>query len=64
VAQTVTIGEQKVSPESLKFSATPTPKVQNPSDSTALFQSGKFCNLLMVNAEKRDAKIKKWGDAN
>jgi len=37
VAQTVTIGEQKVSPESesLKFSATPTltPQVQNPSDS-------------------------------
>jgi len=38
VAQTVTIGEQKVSPESesLKFSATPTPQVENPSDSTAL----------------------------
>ena len=35
VAQTVTIGEQKVSQESesLKFSATPTPQVQNPSDS-------------------------------
>jgi len=35
VAQTVTIGEQKVSPESesLKFSTTPTPQVQNPSDS-------------------------------
>jgi len=42
VAQTVTIGEQKVSPESesLKFSATPTPQVQNPSDfdSTALIE--------------------------
>ena len=38
MAQTVTIGEQKVSPESesLKFSATPTPQVENPSDSTAL----------------------------
>jgi len=36
VAQTVTIGEQKVSPESesLNFSATPTPQVQNPSDSS------------------------------
>jgi len=41
VAQTVTIGEQKVCPESesLKFSATPTPQVENSSDSdsTALF---------------------------
>jgi len=36
VAQTVTIGEQKVWSESLKFSATPTPQVENPSDSTAL----------------------------
>jgi len=36
VAQTVTIGEQKVCPksESLKFSATPTPQVENPSDSS------------------------------
>jgi len=35
VAQTVTIGEQKVCPESesLKFSTTPTPHVENPSDS-------------------------------
>jgi len=35
VAQTVTIGEQKVCPESesLKFSTTPTPQVENPSDS-------------------------------
>ena len=35
VAQTVTIGEQKVFPESesLKFSTTPTPQVENPSDS-------------------------------
>jgi len=35
VAQTVTIGEQMVCPESesLKFSATPTPQVENPSDS-------------------------------
>jgi len=35
VEQTVTIGEQKVCPESesLKFSATPTPQVENPSDS-------------------------------
>jgi len=40
VTQKVTIGEQKVYPESesLKFSATPTPQVENPShsDSTAL----------------------------
>jgi len=38
VAQTVTIGEQKVSTESepLKFFATPTHQVENPSDSTAL----------------------------
>jgi len=36
MAQTVTIGEQKVCPEleSLKFSATPTPQVENPSDSS------------------------------
>jgi len=35
VAQTVTIGEQKVFPESesLKFSTTPTPQVENSSDS-------------------------------
>jgi len=35
VAQTVTTGEQKVysESESLKFSATPTPQVENPSDS-------------------------------
>jgi len=35
VAQTVTIGEQKVCPESesLKFSTTATPQVENPSDS-------------------------------
>jgi len=38
VAQTVRIGEQKVCPESelLKFSVTPTPQVENLSDSTAL----------------------------
>jgi len=47
VAQTVTIGEQKVCTESelesLKFSATPTPQVENPSDSdcTALLQTCK-----------------------
>jgi len=34
VARTVTIGEQKVGPESLKFSATSTPQVENPSDSS------------------------------
>ena len=36
MAQTVTIGEQKVCPESesLKFSTTPTPQVENPSDSS------------------------------
>ena len=43
VAQTVTIGEQKVCPESesLKFSTTQTPQVENPSDSdsTALFRA-------------------------
>jgi len=35
VAQTVTIGEQKICPESesLKFSTTPTPQVENPFDS-------------------------------
>ena len=35
MAQKVTIGEQKVFPESesLKFSTTPTPQVENPSDS-------------------------------
>jgi len=40
VAQTVTVGEQKVCPESLKFSTTPTPQVENPfdSDSTALLK--------------------------
>jgi len=34
-AQTVTIGEQKVCPESesFQFSATPIPQVENPSDS-------------------------------
>jgi len=25
------------------------------------FQRGKFCGLLMVNAEKWEAKIEKWG---
>ena len=49
MAQTVTIGEQKVSPESesLKFSATPTPQVENPSDSdsTAVVRAtGCYCN--------------------
>ena len=45
MAKTVTIGEQKVCRESeselLKFSATPTPQVENPSgsDSTALVES-------------------------
>jgi len=36
VAQTVTIGEQKVCPESesLKFSTTPTPQAENPCDSS------------------------------
>jgi len=34
MTQTATIGEQKVCPESLKFSATPTPQVENPSDSS------------------------------
>jgi len=36
VEQTVTIGEQKVCPESesLKLSATPTAQVENPSDSS------------------------------
>jgi len=40
MAQTVTIGEQKVYPESesesLKFSVTPTPQVENPSDSDSM----------------------------
>ena len=43
VCGTVTIGEQKVCPESesLKFSTTPTPQVENPSDSdsTALVET-------------------------
>jgi len=33
VAQTVTIGEVFPESESLKFSTTPTPQVENPSDS-------------------------------
>ena len=28
------------------------------------FQTEKLCSLIMVNAEKWGAKIKKWGDAN
>ena len=43
MAKTVTIGEQKVCPESesLKFSTTPTPQIENPSDSdsTALVRT-------------------------
>jgi len=47
VAQTVTIGEQKVSPESesLKLSATPTPQVQNPSDSDSSTPTPQPCLL-------------------
>jgi len=51
VAQTVTIGEQKVYPESesFKFSATPTPQVDNPSDSTTLLTTKLFTmHLAMV----------------
>jgi len=48
VAQTVTIGEQKVCPESesLKFSATSIPQVENPfdSDSTTLLEISYFYN--------------------
>jgi len=54
VAQTVTIGEQKVSleSESLKFSATPipTPQVQNPSDSSTPTPQPWFtCGLVLDN---------------
>jgi len=47
VAQTVTVGEQKVCPESesLKFSATPTPtpQVENPSDPSTLTPTPQPC---------------------
>jgi len=50
VAQTVTIGEQKVCPESesLKFSTTPTPtpQVENPSDSDSTVLAGGPCFQL------------------
>ena len=52
MAQTVTIGEQKVCPESesLKFSTTPTPQVENPSDSsTPTSQPWLKPNVLEVN---------------
>jgi len=44
VAQTVTIGEQKVCPESLKFSTTPTPQVENPSDSDSSTPTPQPCD--------------------
>ena len=54
MAQTVTIGEQKVCPESesLKFTTTPTPQVENPSDSdsTAL----KFLMETRLQSESFD----------
>ena len=57
MAQTVTIGEQKVSPESesLKFSATPTPQVENPSDSnsTALVETPLEFNMLLLTVRRR-----------
>ena len=52
--QTVTIGEQEVCPESesLKFSATPTPQVENPSgfdsDSTALVNTACFIHSSLI----------------
>ena len=45
VCGTVTIGEQKVCPESesLKFSMTPTPQVENPSDSDSSTPTSQPC---------------------
>ena len=62
VAQTVTIGEQKVCPESelLKFSTTPTPQVENPSDSdstalgnTIAISTGETRKNVTVNFMKK-----------
>jgi len=57
-AQTVTIGEQKVCPESesLKFSATPTLQVENPSDSdsTALILSAEVLTIEAVAPDGLD----------
>jgi len=49
VAQTVTTGEQKVCPESesLKFSATPTPQVENSSDSHSSTPTPQSCTELV-----------------
>jgi len=58
VAQTVTIGEQKVCPESesMKFSTTLTPQVENPSDSSTLtptpqpwFACNKFASSSIIS---------------
>ena len=50
MAKTVTIGEQKVFPESesLKFSATPTPQVENPSDSSTPTPQPWFLVILLL----------------
>ena len=50
MAQTVTIGEQNVCPESesLKFSATPTPQVENPSASKALLVATYTLSCLCI----------------
>jgi len=61
VAQTVTIGEQKVcsESESLKFSATPTPQVENPSYSnfTALDYSKKISEISLPMAKIQHFKF-------
>jgi len=60
VAQTVTIGKQKVCPESesLKLSATPTPQVENPSDSdsTALLTT----KTRSMTRKNRKSDIKRF----
>jgi len=64
VAQTVTIGEQKVCPESesLKFSTTPTPQVENPYDSDSSTPTPQPCSALhspIRSASKRQLKQKR-----
>ena len=64
VAQTVTIGEQKVCPESesLKFSTTPTPQVENPYDSDSSTPTPQPCSALhspIRSASKRQLILKR-----
>ena len=65
MAQTVTIGEQKVCPESesLKLSATPTPQVENPSDSDSTTPTPQPCGFgwtfhSIVNFDIHNEKYK------